>query len=133
MKRRTVLLGGVGVAAAAAGGALLWRPGDRGGPYSEYFSRLNSMLRADGHGRPVMLLDIDRINHNVDVIANSVGKGKTYRVVVKSLPSTELLGHVMRRAGTNALMVFHQPFLNEVAEKFPESDALLGKPMPVSA
>lgn len=30
-------------------------------------------------------------------------------------------------------MVFHQPFLNAVAENFPEADALMGKPMPVSA
>ncbi|MDH3641501.1 MAG: alanine racemase, partial [Gammaproteobacteria bacterium] len=34
---------------------------------------------------------------------------------------------------TNALMVFHQPFLNAVAESFPGADTLIGKPMPVSA
>jgi D-serine deaminase-like pyridoxal phosphate-dependent protein len=30
-------------------------------------------------------------------------------------------------------MVFHQPFLNATAQAFPESDVLLGKPMPVAA
>jgi hypothetical protein len=39
----------------------------------------------------------------------------------------------MRRARTEALMVFHQPFLNAVAERFPEADVLLGKPMPLAA
>ena len=31
------------------------------------------------------------------------------------------------------MMVFHQPFLNAVAQAFPNSDVLLGKPMPVAA
>jgi D-serine deaminase-like pyridoxal phosphate-dependent protein len=30
-------------------------------------------------------------------------------------------------------MVFHQPFLSEVAQALPDSDVLLGKPMPVAA
>ena len=80
-----------------------------------------------------MLIDVERINTNIDLIAGSVGRQKTYRVVVKSLPSVPLLEHVMTRAKTNSLMVFHQPFLNVIAETFPTSDTLIGKPMPVSA
>ncbi len=133
MKRRTVLLGGAGLAVAAGGSAMLWKPTDNGKPHNPYFSSLNSMLKSQGPGRPVMLIDIDRINSNIDAIAGSVGSDKTYRVVVKSLPSVPLLQHVMARAKTNALMVFHQPFLNAIAETFPEADTLLGKPMPVSA
>jgi len=73
------------------------------------------------------------MNHNIDEIVTSVGPEKTYRAVVKSLPSVPLLEHVTRRAKTNSLMVFHQPFLNAIAESFPSSDVLLGKPMPVAA
>lgn len=133
MKRRTLLLGSLGLTAVAGGGALLWRPGDRGVPHDSYFSALNDLLKRDGPGRPVMLLDIDRVNHNIDQIAESVGPDKTYRVVVKSLPSIPLLKHVMDRTGTSALMVFHQPFLNAIAESLPASDVLLGKPMPINA
>lgn len=133
MKRRTMLLGGVGAAAALGGSALLWRPRDEGASHNPYFSALNELLKREGPGHPVMLLDVDRINQNIDVIADSVGPAKTYRVVVKSLPSVPLLEHVMQRAKTNALMVFHQPFLNVIADTFPEADALMGKPMPVSA
>lgn len=136
MKRRSLLLGGAGVAAAgvaAAGSALLWRPDDQGAPHDDYFSALNELLKRQGPGRPVMLLDLERVNHNIDVLAGSVGAEKTYRVVVKSLPSIPLLRHVMDRAGTNALMVFHQPFLNAIAESFPTSDVLMGKPLPVQA
>lgn len=127
-----MLLGGVGLAAAGAG-TLLWRPKDQGAPHDAYFSALNDLLKKQGPGRPTMLLDLDRINANIDAIVASVGKDKTYRVVVKSLPSVSLLEHVMARAKTNALMVFHQPFLNEIAEQFPEADSLLGKPMPLNA
>lgn len=132
MKRRSLLVGGA-IAAAAGGAALLWRPEDRGAPHNAYFSKLNNMLKRDGPGRPVMLIDTDRVNTNIDFIVNSVGTNRTYRVVVKSLPSVGLLEHVMRRAKTSYLMVFHQPFLNAIANVFPESDVLMGKPMPVAA
>jgi D-serine deaminase-like pyridoxal phosphate-dependent protein len=132
MKRRT-LLGAAGIAAAGAGAAVLWKPADRGAPHDAYFSKLNTLLKLRGPGHPVMLIDVDRMNHNIDQLAESVGPEKTYRVVVKSLPSVPLLEHVMRRAATEALMVFHQPFLNAVAQAFPSADTLLGKPMPVAA
>ncbi len=131
MKRRTLLLGGAAVAAGAA--TLIWRPKDLGGPHDAYFSALNELLKTSGPGRPVMLIDLDRMNHNIDVLAGSVGPDRTYRVVVKSLPSVELVQHVMQRAGTRALMVFHQPFINAVAAAIPEADVLIGKPMPVAA
>ena len=133
MKRRTLLTGTTAVAAATAGAVLLWKPEDRGAPHDDYFARLNSLLKAQGPGRPVMLLDLDRVNHNIDILANSVGPDRVYRVVVKSLPSVPLLRHIMDRAETRALMVFHQPFLNTIAEAFPDSDVLMGKPMPVAA
>lgn len=133
MKRRTLLYASAGVAAAAAGAVVLWKPHDEGAPHDAYFSALNELLKRSGPGRPVMILDLDGVNRNIDILAASVGPDKTYRVVVKSLPSIPLLRHVMARSGTGALMVFHQPFLNAVADAFPDSDALLGKPLPVAA
>ena len=133
MKRRNLLIGTGLTAAAAASGVMLWRPEDNGAPHDAYFNALNELLRTQGPGRPVLLLDRGRMNHNIDVLSRSVGPDKTYRVVVKSLPSMELLRHTMDRAGTRALMVFHQPFLNQIAIEFPDSDVLMGKPMPIQA
>ncbi len=133
MKRRSILFGGAGVAASAAVATLLWRPEDLGGPHNLYFSRLNELLKRDGPGHPVLLIDLERLEHNVDLLTRSVGADKTYRVVVKSLPSVPLLEHVMIRAKTTALMVFHQPFLSTIAAAFPDSDVLMGKPMPINA
>ena len=109
MKRRTLLTGTASLAASASVGGLLWAPHAQAKPgaHDAYFSKLNELLKRDGPGRPVMLLDGQRINHNIDQITQSVGPDKQYRVVVKSLPSVPLLQHVTQRAKTDALMVFH--------------------------
>ncbi|WP_199796908.1 DSD1 family PLP-dependent enzyme [Pseudomonas chlororaphis] len=108
------------------------RPADRGGPYSDYFRALNQELKAHGPMRPVMLIDLDRLDHNIDVVLQSVKRGgKQLRLVEKSLPSPGLLDYIGQRAGTQRLMSFHQPFLNHDAQRFPEADILLGKPLPV--
>lgn len=129
MKRRHFVLGAAVV--AVAGGWML-RPSDRGGPYSEYFRSLNDELKAHGPMRPVMLIDLDRLDHNIDVVMQSVQRGgKHLRLVEKSLPSPGLLAYIAKRAGTARLMSFHQPFLNHDAQVFPEADILMGKPLPV--
>ena len=63
MKRRSVLLGAVGGIATAGAGTLLWRPRDTGAPHDAYFSALNDLLKREGSGIPVMMLDLDRINN----------------------------------------------------------------------
>lgn len=129
MKRRHFVLG---AAVAAVAGGWWLRPSDRGGPYSEYFRSLNDELKAHGPMRPVMLIDLDRLDHNIDVVMQSVQRGgKHLRLVEKSLPSPGLLAYIAKRAGTARLMSFHQPFLNHDAQVFPEADILMGKPLPV--
>ncbi|NWC86501.1 DSD1 family PLP-dependent enzyme [Pseudomonas reactans] len=108
------------------------RPSDRGSPYNDYFRTLNTELKAHGPMRPVMLIDLDRLDHNIDVVMQSVKRGgKHLRLVEKSLPSPGLLAYIAKRAGTQRLMSFHQPFLNHDAQVFSEADILLGKPLPV--
>ncbi|WP_178117593.1 DSD1 family PLP-dependent enzyme [Pseudomonas sp. ANT_H14] len=108
------------------------RPNDHGGPYSEYFRTLNQELKAHGPMRPVMLIDLDSLDHNIDVVMQSVQRGgKHLRLVEKSLPSPGLLAYIAKRAGTQRLMSFHQPFLNHDALVFPDADILMGKPLPV--
>lgn len=130
MKRRTVLLGLGGLALA---GGYAARPKDQGAPYDDYFRSLNAELKTNGPMRPSLVIDLDRLDHNIDLVAASVKKqpGRHYRIVEKSLPSPKLLEYIGKRAGTNRLMSFHQPFLNHDAEMFPGADLLLGKPLPV--
>lgn len=131
MKRRTLLVGGTAIAATA--GAWWLRPDDKGGPYPPYFSALNNNLRTHGPGRPLMLLDRDRLLENTRKVKATLPADKAFRLVAKSLPSLPLLQLLMQEFDTPRLMVFHQPHLNLLAEALPQSDLLLGKPMPVAA
>ncbi|MDO9452828.1 MAG: DSD1 family PLP-dependent enzyme [Stagnimonas sp.] len=133
MKRRNVLLGLGGAVALGGIGAVLSRPKDNGAPYNDYFAALNAELKANGPMRPSLVIDLDALDHNIDTVVASVAKepGRHFRVVEKSLPSPKLLEYIGKRANTKRLMSFHQPFLNHDAVMFPESDILIGKPLPV--
>jgi D-serine deaminase-like pyridoxal phosphate-dependent protein len=130
MKRRTAILGGL---AATVTGAVVVRPSERGGPHDPYFKALNEALRSGGPGRPVIVLDRDRLRSNIEKVRAKLSAKQAFRVVAKSLPSLPLLREVMERLGTNRLMTFHEPHLRAVAAGMPDADQLLGKPMPVNA
>ena len=125
----------VGVVAAVGVAVLVWlaRPRDDGGAYDAYFRALNETLRTSGPARPCLVLDLDRVDQNIAVLRRSIRPPKHFRVVDKSLPSLPLLRYVFEHAGTDRVMSFHQPFLSLVAEQLPQSQVLLGKPMPVRA
>jgi D-serine deaminase-like pyridoxal phosphate-dependent protein len=129
VKRRTVLLGGVAAAAAAWYG----KPRDEGAPYTDYFRALNDELRRNGPMRPMMVVDLDLLDRNVEALRQSIRAPKQFRVVAKSLPSLKLIEHVFAKAETTRAMSFHQPFLSRLAEALPQSDVLLGKPLPAGS
>ncbi len=130
MKRRTLLLGGL---AGAAGITLLARPRDRGENHSSYFRELSAALDADGRSGPTLVIDRREMAHNIGTLTGHLANRFDYRIVAKSLPSPDLLAAVMAQSGSRRLMLFHQPFINLVARRFPDTDILLGKPMPVAA
>jgi len=112
--------------------ASFW-PRDRGAPHESYFAALNAELRRHGPAHPCLLIDLDRLDHNLALVRQVMGPGRSLRIVAKSLPSLALLDYVLQASGSNRLMAFHQPFLSEEAKRFPQVDILLGKPMPVRA
>lgn len=130
MKRRTVLLGGV---AGALGAAALLRPADAGKNHTPYFSALSESLHAAQAARPTLVVDKALVEQNLATLGSHLQGRFNYRIVAKSLPSIELLKHVMSVSGSHRLMLFHQPFVNQVATSLPHADVLLGKPMPVAA
>jgi D-serine deaminase-like pyridoxal phosphate-dependent protein len=130
MKRRTLILGGV--AGTLALGAAL-RPRDQGQDHSDYFTQLSSALDTAGLAKPTLVVDKQLLEANIQTLMSHINGRFAYRVVAKSLPSLPLLETVMRISGTNRVMLFHQPFINEVAVTSPQVDILLGKPQPVAA
>ena len=131
VSRRSFLIGG----AALATTAVIAKPGDKGGQYDAYFAKLNQTLRANDIDHPVLVIDLDRLDRNIDRVVKSaaIAPAKTYRVVVKSVPSPQLVDYIAERANTHALMCFHRPFIEAMATLRPKADILVGKPMPISA
>lgn len=129
MKRRSILIG----VAAALGLGWLLRPAERGADHSPYFGELSAALDRAALAKPSLVVDRNRLLENIRTLVGHIRGRFDYRIVAKSLPSLPLLGTVMEASGSNRLMLFHQPFINQVAAQFPRADVLLGKPMPVAA
>lgn len=129
--RRRLLLGAG--ALTLAGTASWLRPSSADGGHGPYFQGLDDTLRQHGPYQPRLIIDRQRLLANIDLLSQQLAGQFNYRIVTKSLPSLPLLKLVMARTGTRRLMVFHQPFLNQVASALPDADVLLGKPMPVKA
>ncbi len=107
--------------------------GGYSGGHNEYFSKLNTLLKENGEGHPVIVLDLDILDKNLRELGKNIADPNRFRLVVKSLPSIDLIRYIFERTKTRKAMVFHRPFLNLVAAQFPEAEVLLGKPFPIQA
>ena len=97
-----------------------------------YFQQLNHTLKNYKRAIPCLLIDLDKLDENITTLTTNLNPNTDFRIVVKSLPSAELIQYIMDKAATKKLMVFHQPFLTDLAERLDnEADVLLGKPMPI--
>ena len=129
MKRRHFLFG----AGALAVGGWWLRPDNRGAAHNAYFQSLNDTLKQHGPGRPLMLIDRQRLIGNCRTLVQMLPSHCQLRIVAKSLPSVPLIQEVMTHTGSQRVMVFHQPFMNALVDAEPGADLLLGKPMPIQA
>lgn len=131
ISRRGLISGGlIGVPTL---GLVAGRPAATGGPHSEYFLQVQAALKEAGLYRPTLVIDKARLAKNIDWLKATLPANKAYRVVAKSLPALGLIDTVLNGTGSNRVMLFHQPFLNHIAKRRPDSDVLMGKPMPVGA
>jgi len=112
----------------------LWilKPTDEGGTYDTYFSSLNKTLKNSKINQPVILLDLDRVDANLNRMLSILKAPLRYRIVTKSLPSPELLSYIMQKSGTRNLMPFHLSHIRILAEKENGNiDMLPGKPFSI--
>jgi D-serine deaminase-like pyridoxal phosphate-dependent protein len=113
---------------------LLLKPRDKGGDYDPYFSGLNSAFKGAGLGTGRIMIDLDRLDHNLAVIQAHIPSPDHYRIVVKSLPCLDLLKVIQERVGTRKFLVVHRPFLKVILANFgPGIDIQVGKILPVQA
>ncbi len=138
IRKRRVLLAGLTVAALWVP---LFRPSVDPQGSDPYFEALQQALAARGLQRPVAVLDLDRVDGNLAQIRSVLGADAQYRATTKSLPSYQLLQHVLSAMGSNRVMEFHAPYLRPLIESWTPSDAtgkvgptgldiLLCKPLP---
>ena len=128
---RRHFLAGLGI--AGLGGLAVLRPADQGGGHNDYFLRLQTLARQHAGGVPSVLLDLDLLDANLAALKQQLNPRAAYRLVVKSLPAAGLIDYVMQHTGSQRLMCFHLPFLQQCATRFPTADLLLGKPLPIDA
>lgn len=99
---------------------------------NQYFRHLNQLLKKHERAIPCLVIDQHKLNRNISTLKNNWSSNIKLRIVVKSLPCVELIQHVMRETNSKDLMVFHQPFLTDLASRLDnKADILLGKPMPI--
>ncbi len=140
LRKRRVLLAGVAMAALALA---LARPKVDTPRPDPYFDGLSQELSGAALGRPVVVLDLDRVDHNLAELRGVLGSDAAYRATTKSLPSYELLRYVLTAMNSQRLMEFHGPYLRPLIDAMldgrplipgtpPKLDILLGKPLPES-
>lgn len=131
-KRRKLLLGGAALGTIAA--VPLLRPKALGqGGHNNYFKSVSGALHRAGLSGPTMVVDLERIKKNANTLSAHLQGHYDFRVVAKSLPALGLLEAVTRQTDTQRIMVFHLPFLRQLAQVQPQADILLGKPFPLVA
>jgi D-serine deaminase-like pyridoxal phosphate-dependent protein len=129
--RRNVL---IGAGVLATGGIIAARDPDRGGAHEEYFTALSAALKNAGVAQPALVIDRARLRQNIDALKQALfGKPLALRIVVKSLPATQLIDEIASRAASTRFMVFNGPMLIETAKRGSGVDLLLGKPLPALA
>ncbi|MEM6316391.1 MAG: alanine racemase [Bacteroidota bacterium] len=97
-----------------------------------YFEQLSQTLKEYPRAIPFLLVDLDRLDKNLVQLQRTIRPEVDFRIVVKSLPCVELIDYLMEKTPTNKLMVFHQPFLTDLASRLnDQADVLLGKPFPI--
>jgi len=135
MKRRKFIRNSaLALGAATVAGGVLRFTKSKSGNYSDYFKKLNTSLRQYKKANPFLILDLNQLDANIDTLKTLIPNHAKFRIVVKSLPSIELVEYIQKRAGTNKLMIFNQPFLTQLSLNANQDiSVLFGKPMPVNS
>ncbi len=98
-----------------------------------YLQNLSSTLRDYGVDKPVTVVDLDRLDANCASAHGLVAPGLACRLVAKSLPCLPLLDHIRAQIPSSGLMTFSEPMLAALLQAEPDTDHLIGKPLPVSS
>ena len=104
-----------------------------GGGHDAYFAGLAAAMNRAGLAQPTLVIDRQRLEANIAAVRTAMApSGLGLRIVTKSLQAPALLQAVMDGCATTRLMVFNGVMLDEMVRVHPDSDVLLGRPLPVA-
>lgn len=112
---------------------IIIKPADKGKPYSPYFANLNTELKNNGPGRPVIIVDLDNLDKNLAIVKKQLHPSMRFRLTVKSIPCPWLIDYILTKMNSKYVMVFHGSDITYLANNSKNYDILLGKPMPINA
>ncbi|WP_170758717.1 alanine racemase [Ruegeria lacuscaerulensis] len=98
-----------------------------------YLKTLSEGLRTYGVDTPVSVVDLDRLEQNCVRAMRGSDASLNRRLVAKSLPCLPLLDHIRGLIPTSGVMTFSESMLLALLEAEPETDHLIGKPLPVNS
>jgi D-serine deaminase-like pyridoxal phosphate-dependent protein len=128
-RRQIIIAAGVGVVTASM---FALKPHDKGAVHQDYFQRLSQALKQAGLAQPTLIIDKQGLEHNVQQVKQALAAYQPalpVRLVVKSLPSLELLNYLSQGLNTQRFMVFNLPMLSVMHSAYAQGDFLLGKPI----
>lgn len=103
-------------------------------PDDDRFEAFNAELKSKAGGRESALVDLDAVDHNLKRVGAMLGSNIALRLVTKSLPSIQLLEHMMITACTNRVMAFSEGMVRDLLCRWgADIDILLGRPATVEA
>jgi hypothetical protein len=103
-------------------------------PDESRFAIWNQELRNKASGREAALVDLDAVDHNLQLVGKRLGSRFSLRFVAKSLPSIRLLEYMMASACTNRVMAFSEGMVRDLLARFgSDVDILLGRPATAEA
>ncbi|HMY00957.1 MAG TPA: hypothetical protein PKC44_14390, partial [Agitococcus sp.] len=127
LSRRQLMMA-TGLGAVTAGIAV--KPSDNGAPHNSYFMDLTQALKKAALAQPTLIIDKQALDHNIQQVKQATAAHKLpVRLVVKSLPSVDLLNYLSQELNSQRFMVFNLPMLTTVTQAYPQGDFLLGKPL----
>jgi hypothetical protein len=101
---------------------------------SAYFQGLSDELKRTNADGPSLIIDLDRLDHNLAEIAKVTGNRYQFRATTKSLPSVGLLRYILRKMNSNRVMAFHPNLMRSWLGRLTEdTEVLMGKTVPVAS
>lgn len=98
-----------------------------------YFRSVAAALKEAGRLRPTLVIDLDRLDRNIQAARAARNPALAIRIVDKSLPSLPLLSRILQGLETRRIMSFDPPVTKAVLQAFPDVEVLYGKPIPTPA